>query len=358
MKGLEMIRPYAAMKLSDEQLKVNSHLAPGIALLCMYLTTNDLVDPNDRVMIGNFAELLRIAISFEEKAYSLGFDFVVESRLKMMKSRLEEMDLKSDANGDANVESVLDAALARAKGGILSKEDCLKIYFAPFQDWMMKQPVLLFRICRKIAPYLRKHYEINSTSDECMRLLHKVIVCLSLVQLLPVHWNAIRYLAQLEWAASLHLVKLNLDQRIEPNFRFLFSIYRAATNGIIAEQRKDLHIVPIAQYALLVAEANSYLQRICFASVYDPFDHMKRKGVSKGEGKLVCSGCKQVRYCSVECQKQWWKSHKIVCKAFPTLEASRAFIFSYQPPDLRKEMMEYFDFVESRLPRGAVYLDI
>ena len=35
----------------------------------------------------------------------------------------------------------------------------------------------------------------------------------------------------------------------------------------------------------------------------------------KKSAKLRCSGCKQISYCSQECQKQHWKSHKPECAA-------------------------------------------
>lgn len=40
--------------------------------------------------------------------------------------------------------------------------------------------------------------------------------------------------------------------------------------------------------------------------------------VCKKESKNQCSRCQKVRYCSVDCQKQDWKDHKLVCQP-PTL---------------------------------------
>ncbi|KAI1456208.1 hypothetical protein F4805DRAFT_433530 [Annulohypoxylon moriforme] len=39
---------------------------------------------------------------------------------------------------------------------------------------------------------------------------------------------------------------------------------------------------------------------------------------------LYCSGCKKVRYCSKDCQKQDWKEHKSFCKHVSTNGASSA----------------------------------
>lgn len=36
---------------------------------------------------------------------------------------------------------------------------------------------------------------------------------------------------------------------------------------------------------------------------------------SKAEGTLRCSRCRKVSYCSKECQRAHWKSHKIKCGA-------------------------------------------
>ena len=32
------------------------------------------------------------------------------------------------------------------------------------------------------------------------------------------------------------------------------------------------------------------------------------------EGKMRCGRCKVVRYCSRECQRDEWRSHKLLCK--------------------------------------------
>ncbi|KAK3714284.1 hypothetical protein LTR37_007870 [Vermiconidia calcicola] len=34
------------------------------------------------------------------------------------------------------------------------------------------------------------------------------------------------------------------------------------------------------------------------------------------DGKLTCAGCKNIKYCSAECQQADWPSHKLLCKTF------------------------------------------
>ncbi|KAI1211881.1 uncharacterized protein F4807DRAFT_416713 [Annulohypoxylon truncatum] len=45
---------------------------------------------------------------------------------------------------------------------------------------------------------------------------------------------------------------------------------------------------------------------------------------SSPDNSLYCSGCKKVRYCSKDCQKQDWKEHKSFCKHVSTNGASSA----------------------------------
>ena len=41
----------------------------------------------------------------------------------------------------------------------------------------------------------------------------------------------------------------------------------------------------------------------------------QRAPCEKKKGLKQCVGCKQVRYCSAECQKSAWKTHKAWCRA-------------------------------------------
>ena len=294
---------------------------------------------------------MKIAVYFEERAYTLGFA-VVERRLDVMKTRLAELEmrLESEANGCENGESTIDAALARAKGGILSLADCRTISFVTYSD---DHHDLLFRVSRKMVPYLRKHYEINPNSDECFYLSFKMFQFFSFVTS-QLSEEAKRNVAEFEWAAALHLAKLYGDRHYRNDVPILLSIYRSATNGIIAEQRKDIRVLEIAQYALLLAEAGLYFDRQCFAVAYDAVEHRQRKGAGNSTGVLVCSGCRQVRYCCAECQKKCWPIHKLVCKAFPTCKSSGTFMDAFRMPELGKEMMAYFDFIENRMTPSVV----
>jgi hypothetical protein len=40
-------------------------------------------------------------------------------------------------------------------------------------------------------------------------------------------------------------------------------------------------------------------------------------------GENVCGGCEQARYCSTECQRADWPTHKKLCKAFKASDAPR-----------------------------------
>ena len=53
-----------------------------------------------------------------------------------------------------------------------------------------------------------------------------------------------------------------------------------------------------------------------------------------GDGLLKCSACKSVYYCSTQCQRQDWKSHKSVCRAANTARArmDAAAAVKEQPP--------------------------
>jgi hypothetical protein len=40
--------------------------------------------------------------------------------------------------------------------------------------------------------------------------------------------------------------------------------------------------------------------------------------------RKVCTGCRVVRYCGAECQKQDWPAHKAACRALATEAAAAA----------------------------------
>lgn len=64
----------------------------------------------------------------------------------------------------------------------------------------------------------------------------------------------------------------------------------------------------------------------------------------KEDGKLTCTGCKNIKYCSVECQQCDWPTHKLLCKTFkayqerPSEEMRRIIVF---PPDDTKPKFEW-----------------
>ncbi len=63
------------------------------------------------------------------------------------------------------------------------------------------------------------------------------------------------------------------------------------------------------------------------------------------EAHKLCSGCKMVRYCSEECQKEDWKSHKKYCKRFPNASEIEHFLVSFSFPDLMKSVAVWADLV-------------
>ena len=48
-----------------------------------------------------------------------------------------------------------------------------------------------------------------------------------------------------------------------------------------------------------------------------------QKVANAGQVFMQCSGCKAVRYCGRQCQKQHWSRHKCLCQAIQQLEAER-----------------------------------
>jgi len=42
----------------------------------------------------------------------------------------------------------------------------------------------------------------------------------------------------------------------------------------------------------------------------------KKCAVCGDEGLKLCTGCREIRYCSMEHQKLHWKEHKLQCKTF------------------------------------------
>lgn len=68
----------------------------------------------------------------------------------------------------------------------------------------------------------------------------------------------------------------------------------------------------VTRLALSPLFAVSYLETVG----RDPNAH--KCSVCRGRGKpklKECGGCKKVRYCSAECQKKDWKTHKLKCKS-------------------------------------------
>ena len=56
----------------------------------------------------------------------------------------------------------------------------------------------------------------------------------------------------------------------------------------------------------------------------------------KNKGALICSSCKQARYCGKECQRQCWKQHKIKCNNDKKLR------INISAGDLKDEFVEVY----------------
>ncbi|VDC00689.1 unnamed protein product [Peniophora sp. CBMAI 1063] len=55
------------------------------------------------------------------------------------------------------------------------------------------------------------------------------------------------------------------------------------------------------------------------------------KSVEEGVALKICTTCRRVRYCSAECQKADWKSHKSMCKALHAAENGPVFYDTIAP---------------------------
>ena len=91
----------------------------------------------------------------------------------------------------------------------------------------------------------------------------------------------------------------------------------AATVSVNGTHRDKTVMVPFDEHAMFGegGEAGYKVQIEACRIITDPTSCALCK--AKDETKK-CAGCKQVRYCSLECQKQDWTQHKIICKRFAT----------------------------------------
>lgn len=61
----------------------------------------------------------------------------------------------------------------------------------------------------------------------------------------------------------------------------------------------------------------------CKFKLLSLFDHRKKK--VKCKSAMVCAGCKDAFYCSVECQKNDWNNHREACQRIKTIRKSIMF---------------------------------
>jgi hypothetical protein len=55
------------------------------------------------------------------------------------------------------------------------------------------------------------------------------------------------------------------------------------------------------------------------------------------EGSLRCAGCKEARYCSNDCQKVDWRTHKLLCKSAADFTAEK------RPSPLHRRWMKFYE---------------
>jgi hypothetical protein len=57
----------------------------------------------------------------------------------------------------------------------------------------------------------------------------------------------------------------------------------------------------------------------------------------------ACGRCKEIKYCSIKCQKNAWETHKIVCKDINTIIDNLKSMFS----DVPKEQVIIKNYIDS-----------
>ena len=59
----------------------------------------------------------------------------------------------------------------------------------------------------------------------------------------------------------------------------------------------------------------TFTTKFILIDLIDTQDHPRVCAVCKGPASLLCARCRKVAYCSTECQKADWPSHKAICKS-------------------------------------------
>ena len=80
-------------------------------------------------------------------------------------------------------------------------------------------------------------------------------------------------------------------------------------------------------------------------------DCEKNTGVTGGEKPKLCAKCRAVAYCSVECQKTDWKTHKTSCKPCSTYALEQATL-AYEANNWKK-ILDWSEFFEQFMRRNV-----